>query len=61
VLPSRLQVAAWYFVDFVFRQEWDVLSDTGRLRRVGFRGSVDALAMFEQQIGPYREARILPP
>lgn len=60
--PRPLQrVAAWDFGDFVLRQDWDVLSDTGRLRRCGFNGSVDTLSMFERQLGAYREARILPP
>jgi hypothetical protein len=60
--PRPLQrVAAWEFGDFVLRQDWDILSDIGRLRRAGFGGSVDTLEMFQQQIGAYREARILPP
>jgi nucleoside-diphosphate-sugar epimerase len=60
--PRPLQrVAAWDFGDFVLRQDWDILSDIGRLRRAGFGGSVDTLEMFQQQIGAYREARILPP
>jgi hypothetical protein len=60
--PHPLQrVAAWDFGDFVLRQGWDVLSDVGRLRRAGFGGSVDTIAMFERQIDAYREAKILPP
>ncbi len=55
------RVAAWDFGDFVFRQEWDVLSDTGRVRRAGFNASVDTIAMLESQIAAYRGARILPP
>lgn len=54
------RVAAWDFGDFVFRQEWDVLSDTGRLRRAGFNASVDTLAMLEGQIAAYQRARVLP-
>jgi nucleoside-diphosphate-sugar epimerase len=59
--PSTLdQVAAWGFADFVFGQEWDVAADTGRLRRAGFCGCVDSLAMFRTMLERYRAARILP-
>jgi hypothetical protein len=58
---SLESVAAWDFADFVFRQDWDVLSDTGRLRRAGFNASVDTLAMFERQIAAYQAAKALPP
>ena len=55
------QVAAWDFADFALRQEWDVFSDLGRLRRVGFNACVDTEAMFVSQLDRYRAARLLPP
>ncbi len=54
-------VALWAFGDFVFRQDWDVLSNLTRLRQTGFGAAVDSAEMFEAQLDRYREARILPP
>ncbi len=55
------QVAAWDFADFVCRQDWDVLSDLGRLRRCGFNACVDTQAMVARHLQQYRDARLLPP
>jgi nucleoside-diphosphate-sugar epimerase len=53
-------LASWEFGDFVFEKEWDVLSDTGRLRRAGFNACVDTVAMIRDQLDRYRDARLLP-
>lgn len=53
-------VALWEFGDFVFRQDWDLLSDLTRLRQTGFAGSVDTSRMFADHFAAYRKARILP-
>jgi nucleoside-diphosphate-sugar epimerase len=59
--PRRLEsLASWEFADFVFEKEWDLLSDTGRLRRAGFNACVDTIAMLRDQLDKYREARLLP-
>lgn len=59
---SRLaDVALWGFGDFVFRQDWDVISDLGRLRRAGFNACLDSVAMFRTQLDQYRAAGLLPP
>jgi nucleoside-diphosphate-sugar epimerase len=59
--PRSLEsLASWAFADFVFNKEWDMLSDTGRLRRAGFNACVDTIAMLREQLGRYREARLLP-
>lgn len=60
--PRRLEeVAHWPFADFVFRQDWDVISDLGRIRRAGFNPCLDSIAMFRDQLAQYRGAGILPP
>jgi nucleoside-diphosphate-sugar epimerase len=60
--PRRLdQMALWEFGDFVFRQDWDVISDLTRLRACGFGGTLASDEMFAGQIARYREARLLPP
>ena len=59
--PRPLEsIALWAFGDFVFRQDWDLLSSLTRLRQTGFAGSVDSARMFETQFENYREAKILP-
>lgn len=54
------EVALWSFGDFVFRQDWDVISDLGRLRRAGWGASVDSFAMFAAQFAALGQAGILP-
>jgi nucleoside-diphosphate-sugar epimerase len=61
-LQPRLfaSLASWEFADFVFEKEWDMLSDTGKLRRAGFNACVDTIVMLRDQIEQYREAKLLP-
>lgn len=59
--PRSLEsVALWSFGDFVFRQDWDLLSNLTRLRQTGFAGAVDSAEMFDRQFEEYRRAGILP-
>ena len=53
-------LASWSYADFVFGKEWDLLTDTGRLRRAGFNACVDTIAMLRDQLEQYRDARLLP-
>jgi nucleoside-diphosphate-sugar epimerase len=53
-------LASWEFGDFVFEKQWDMLSDTGKLRRAGFNACVDTIAMLREQLDRYRGARLLP-
>jgi nucleoside-diphosphate-sugar epimerase len=57
---SLESLASWEFADFVFEKEWDLLTDTGRLRRAGFNVCVDTIAMIHDQLDSYRDARLLP-
>src|SRR5450631_2861865 len=59
--PRSLEsLASWAFGDFVFEKEWDLLTNTGQLRRAGFNACVDTVAMLRDQIERYRDARLLP-
>ena len=59
--PSRLDdVALWGFADFVFGQDYDVVSSLTRLRRSGFHDVIDSGEMLLGQLQLYRTARILP-
>lgn len=59
--PRRLEeVALWGFADFVFGQDYDVVSNLTRLRRSGFHDFLDTEEMLLSQLQQYRAARILP-
>ena len=58
--PRLERVAHWAFGDFVFGQDYDVISDLGRIRRAGFCESIDSEQMFIDHFDAYRQARILP-
>ncbi len=59
--PARLEeLAVWSFGDFVWRQDYDVVSSTTKLRRAGFHAAVDSEEMFLTLLARYRDARILP-
>ena len=45
--PYRFeQIASWRFAEFVFRIEYDVISDTTKARQFGFHDVVETEAMF---------------
>ena len=61
LVASRLDDrAVWGFGDFLFRQDYDVISSTSRLRQAGFHDVIDTEAMFLDHLTRYREARLLP-
>lgn len=59
--PRRLaDLALWPFADALFRQTYDVVSSTLKLRRAGFHDAVDSEARFLAHLAAYRAARLLP-
>jgi nucleoside-diphosphate-sugar epimerase len=59
--PSRLEdIAQWNFADWLFRQTYDIVSSTTKLRRAGFHEAIDTEDMFVDQLARYRDAGILP-
>jgi hypothetical protein len=61
LIPRSLtSLASWEFADFVFEKEWDLLTDTGKLRRAGFNVCIDTVAMLRDQLEQYRDAKLLP-
>jgi nucleoside-diphosphate-sugar epimerase len=61
LVPSRLEdIAVWGFGDFLFRQDYDVVSSVTRLRQASFHDVVDTETMFLAHLARYREARLLP-
>ena len=54
------EVANWSFGDFLFGQDYDVFSDTGKIRRLGFHETVDTVAMIFEMLEAYRARKILP-
>jgi nucleoside-diphosphate-sugar epimerase len=59
--PSRLgDLAVWDFGDFVWRQDYDVVSSMTKLRQAGFHAVVDSEEMFLMHLARYRAAKFLP-
>ncbi len=54
------EIALWRFGDFVFGQDFDLISDMTKARRFGFHDGVDSEAMLFEMLEQYRAARILP-
>ena len=57
--PYR-DIAAWPFADYVFGCDWDVMTDTLKLRDVGFSEHARSDAMFLRLFGRFRELGVLP-
>jgi nucleoside-diphosphate-sugar epimerase len=54
------KAVGWGFGDFVFKSEFDVLSDMGKIRRAGFAETVDIEAALLDAIRRQQDAGILP-
>ena len=54
------QIVAWGFGDFVFASDYDIASDTGKARRLGFTECMDSEEMFIRLFGEFRAQRIIP-
>ena len=53
-------IAGWAFADFVFASTWDIASDMGRARRLGFCESVDSEDMLLDLLSRFRRDRVIP-
>ncbi|MDX1540135.1 MAG: SDR family oxidoreductase [Geminicoccaceae bacterium] len=58
-VPYR-DVAAWPFADYVFGTDWDVMTDTLKIRAAGFHDHVRSDAMFLRLFEQFRERRVIP-
>ncbi|MCB1714404.1 MAG: SDR family oxidoreductase [Candidatus Competibacteraceae bacterium] len=53
-------VAAWPFADYVFGTDWDVMTDTLKIRQAGFHDSVRTDEMFLRLFQQFRDMKIIP-
>jgi nucleoside-diphosphate-sugar epimerase len=53
-------LAAWAFGDYVFGTDWDVMTDTLKIRRAGFHRYEDTEAMLVRMLQDFRRRRIVP-
>ena len=53
-------VAAWPFADYVFGCDWDVMSDTLKIRAAGFHEHVRSSEIFLRLFTQFRELQVLP-
>jgi nucleoside-diphosphate-sugar epimerase len=54
-------LAAWWFGDFIFGCDYDVISDTTKVKLHGFQEVVDSSEMFVRLLDRYRAEKIIPP
>jgi nucleoside-diphosphate-sugar epimerase len=53
-------LVSWPFGDYVFGCDWDVMSDTTKIRQAGFLPCIDSETMFLRYLGEFRRDRIIP-
>lgn len=53
-------LAAWPFGDFILRCDWDVISDTTKIRQAGFNKTVHTPDMFNRLFDEFRDKKIIP-
>lgn len=53
-------LVAWPFADYVFGTDWDVMTDTIKIRQAGFHEAVRSEEMFLRMFREFREARVIP-
>lgn len=53
-------LAAWPFADYVFGCDWDVMSDTLKIRRAGFQDCVDSEEAFLRLFQQFRDMKVIP-
>jgi nucleoside-diphosphate-sugar epimerase len=53
-------LVAWPFGDYVFGTDWDVMTDTLKIRRAGFTEGVDSEAMILALLADLRAKKIVP-
>jgi len=54
------EIAAWPFADYVFGSEWDVMTDTLKLRLHGFHECLRSDEMFVRIFQEFREQKVIP-
>jgi nucleoside-diphosphate-sugar epimerase len=59
--PYRYEdLAAWAFGDYVFGTDWDVMTDTLKIRRAGFHEYEDTEEMLVRMLADFRRRKIVP-
>jgi hypothetical protein len=53
-------IAAWPFADYVFGCDWDVMTDTLKIRFAGFANYMRSDEMFLRLFQKFRELKVLP-
>lgn len=54
------QLVAWPFVDYCLTRDYDVMTDTIKIRKAGFHLCVDSEEMFARLFAEFRRMRVIP-
>jgi nucleoside-diphosphate-sugar epimerase len=61
LVPHRYaDLVTWPFGDYVFACDWDIMSDTLKIRQAGFTEGVDSEKMLVSLLADYRAQKIVP-
>lgn len=59
--PHRYQdIVSWGYPESVFNSDYDIISNTGKARRLGFQDSMDTEEMFLRVFAEFRRNRVIP-
>lgn len=59
--PHRYQdIVSWGYPESVFNSDFDIISNTGKARRLGFQDSMDTEEMFLRMFAEFRRNRVIP-
>jgi len=53
-------IVAWSYPENVFNSDYDIVSDMGKARRLGFHESLDTEEMFLRMFQEFRDKRVIP-
>jgi hypothetical protein len=53
-------LVSWPFVDYCLSRDYDVMSDTLKIRKAGFTSCLDSEGMFLDLFRQFREMRVIP-
>ena len=57
---SYQDIVAWGYPENVFNSDYDIVSDMGKARRLGFHDSLDTEEMFLRMFSEFRQNRVVP-
>ena len=61
VTPDIEKAVNWFFGDYIFNCDWDIMASTTKARQHGFESFEDSEHMFSKILTEMAQARVIPP